>query len=337
MMDPPQGGDFSFGGPSVIMLVTAAAVAAEPVATPIPPPVIPPVVTVAPPAPPPPAGQAPAPSGKSYVALTLPQVLLPPAQPIAAGTERVLQPGDTLFAAHTGFMMAATLDQDMSLSIAGKAASLPRGTLVLRSLAGGGDIGTLPKGRSIYCADPQYDSSKGIASLLTLGLSSMGTRLAKTTQFCFVDTDSDKKFDRAFLVGTKRPEDRVTIDIQPTAFSSQLNMPTPGGAEVSFVYRGQRLLAGPGFELRYSGAAGNLAGIRHMGEDGKLALTRSLVGIKLDKLPQTITLATAKVTVLSVDPATRAARVRIDQDIRLTPFKLTYTPQTIYVYVPRSR
>ena len=322
---------------AVLVAAAAAGADAQPAPSPAPPPIVvaPPVITVAPP----PARFAPKPdpkpSGKGYVALTLPQVLLPPAEPIAPGTERVLQPGDTLFSARTGFLMAATLDQEMSLAIAGKDATLPKGTILLRSFAGGGDIRTLPKGRSIYCADPQYDAGRGIAALLTLGLSNLGTRLSKTTQFCFVDSDSDKRLDRAFLVGTKRPEDRVTVEVQPTDYTAQFNMPTPGDAAVSFVYRGQRLLAGPLFELRYSGAAGNIASIRHMGEKGKLATTRSTVGIKLDKLPQTISLATAKVTVLSIDPETRAARVRVDQDIRLTPFSLTYTPQTIYVYVPR--
>jgi hypothetical protein len=329
------------GGSHVIAVLFAAAAAgadAQPAPPSAPPPIVvaPPVITPAPP----PALSTPAqsdakPSGKNYVALTLPQVLLPPAEPIAPGTERVLQPGDTLFSARTGFLLAATLDQDMTLAIAGKDATLPKGTILVRSFAGGGDIRTLPKGRSIYCADPQYDAGRGIASLLTLGLSNLGTRLSKTTQFCFVDTDSDKRLDRAFLVGTKRPEDRVTVEVQPTGYTAQFNMPTPGDAAVSFVYRGQRLLAGPLFELRYSGAAGNIASIRHVGEKGKLATTKSTVGIKFDKLPQTITLATAKVTVLSIDPETRAARVRVDQDIRLTPFSLTYTPQTIYVYVPR--
>ena len=85
---------------------------------------------------------------------------------------------------------------------------------------------------------------------LTLGLSQLGARLAKETRLCLIDSDSNGDFDKAFLVGLKKKEDRFVVDMAPVPYTSHINAPMGENSYMEVVFYDGGMLNGANFQIR---------------------------------------------------------------------------------------
>lgn len=254
------------------------------------------------------------------------KMVLPPAQPVEAGQEVTLKPGDVLLRNPVGYSQAATLEEDVSIGIAGKSATLVKGSVLMVAMVGGEASTNLVRGASVFCTEAQTDSAKAFASLLTLGLAGNLRSVGMTTQFCLVDSEGDGKVDEAFLAGTKNAEDQKPVQLTPTAITVGRGVPMPGESEARIRYRGP------------VGITGNLGFDLEVVENGKpLSYNNRRSLVKKGQLPADMTIFRSKFTVLSYDAATKEARIRLASGIGVGTYGITttYSTQYIPIYIPR--
>lgn len=281
---------------------------------------------------------APAHAGQYRVSLAF-RVILPPDQPHLAGEERSITPGDTVMTARLGWFHTATVANDVRIEIAGVDETITPSSLLLRTIrATGGDLSTLSKQARIFCGELRTNQVANTAGALTLGLTSLATRVARQRRFCVVDTDADSRFDHAFLVGAKRSEDQHMVEIAPTPYSEARNQPSGPEDRIEIRYSGGSLLGRANFPVNFI-IGGNRQVIAEMltGDERGIVRTRANPNFRSDRIPVTLDIGSARLTVLAFDSQTKTARIRYDHDFRMTPVAVTFPAQTIYVYIPSSR
>src|SRR4051794_18573288 len=119
---------------------------------------------------------------------------------IAPGDEFIVHKGEVFYARPVGRAYIAVLGGDLTLTIAGKTAILPKGTQLNVARAVGGDAGQQLDGKAlVVCAagENNWTAAKGVANLLTLTLFQHGQRTDPFTQFCLVDSEGDGLADKA--------------------------------------------------------------------------------------------------------------------------------------------
>ena len=248
---------------------------------------------------------------------------------IAPGTEFTVRKGEVFYARPVGKAWTAELGGELKLDIAGKTATLPKGTQLNVARKVAGEAGArLDEGSAVFCAplEKDWNVAKGIANLLTLSLFAASRRTETFTQFCVVDSDADKLVDQAFLAGAKKKEDLEPVTIEPTPIDVAQDVPLPGESEI---------------RLRFAGSVGifgKLAVDLELVEEGKpLAYDNGRTLFSKSKLPRKLDVFGASFTVLSYDPEAKEARIRWDKGFDNMEYGVTTTTTTTYipVYVPR--
>jgi hypothetical protein len=248
---------------------------------------------------------------------------------IAPGAEFTVRKGEVFYARPVGKAYTAELGGDLTLDIAGKTASLPKGTQlnVARSV-GGKASAQLGNRYVVFCTplEKDWNAAKGIANLLTLSLFAASQRTQTFTQFCVVDTDLDRLVDKAFLAGAKKKEDLEPIAIKPTPIAVARNVPLPGKSEI---------------RLRFAGGVGIFGRLGidlEVEESGELLqYGNGRTTVSKEKLPKDVEVFGASFTVLSYDPEAKEARIRWNRGFGNQEYGVTTTTTTTYipVYVPR--
>ncbi len=265
-------------------------------------------------------------------------VILPAEAPHAAGLERTVTPGEVLMRAPLGWADAASINQDVMLEIAGVRETIVSGAYLFGTTsARGGDLATLREGARIYCGEQRINAISAAVGMATFGLTNLGTRVARLRRFCLVDADADNRFEHAFLEGTKRSDDQHMVEIAPVPYEAGRNRPIGPGNFIQVRYAAGGLIGtSQVFVDFYVGNAQQAVESIYTGGNGRSAV-RSRAATAFRTAPRPFAIADARFTVLSIDPETKAARIRYESDFALTPVSVGYRPQTVYVYVPSSR
>jgi hypothetical protein len=249
--------------------------------------------------------------------------ILPGEDKIARGDEITVHKGEIFYARPVGRSFTAVLGGDLVLSIAGKSATLPKGTQLNVARAVGGDAGRQLDGKArVFCAPTQKDwnAAKGIANLLTLTAFAHGQRTDVFTQFCLVDSEGDGMADKAFLAGAKRAEDLQPVEIRPTPVAVERNVKLPGQSEA---------------RLRFIGGAGIFGDIGfdiEVVEEGRLlSYSNGRTTVPKGKLPRDVSIFGASFTVLSYDKEKKEARIRWNRGFLPVEYGVTTTSTTTYV------
>jgi len=281
------------------------------------------------------AAAAPAQAGQYRVGLAG-MVILPAEAPNAAGSERRLMPGDTVMRAPLGWFHTAAIAEDVTVEIAGVSETItPLSQLWAVISRRGGDLSSLAEGAPIFCGELRTNAVAAVASSLTLGLSSVATRVARQRRFCLVDSDSDGRFDRAFLVGAKRAPDQIMVPITPVAYREARNVPIGEGNHIEIGYSGGGLLGSANFPVGfYVGGVRQPIDLMLTGDGRGIVRTSAAPNFRSRRIPMAVTIGSAQVTVLAFDSQSKGATIRYDRDFQWTPVSVSYRPQTIYVYVP---
>jgi hypothetical protein len=247
---------------------------------------------------------------------------------IAAGAEFTVKKGEVFYARPVGKAWTAELGGDLTLNIAGKSATLPKGTQLNVARSVGGKAAAQLGDSAVFCAplEKNWNAAKGIANLLTLSLFASSQRTDVFTQFCLVDTDLDKMVDKAFLAGAKKKEDLQPVEIAPTPIAVGRDVPLPGESEI---------------RLRFAGGVGilgNLGVDLEVIEEGeRLQYGNGRTLFSKGKLPKDVNVFGASFTVLSYDPKSKEARIRWKNGFPNMEYGITTTTTTTYIPIYISR
>ena len=168
----------------------------------------------------------------------------------------------------------------------------------------GGETGVAGVPQEIFC-EPVHDSSVGKPAT---GQPAPATTVAlppthSATRYCLFDTDKDGTFDHAFLVGAKG-EGRAPFVIPPVEYGR---------------IEGRRLADDSVLRLRYVGPAGSPDTIAFDLEAFAIGTMRNVphprTFVPTAKLPAYAIIGVAVVTVLTYDPKTHVATIRMDHDL----------------------
>lgn len=261
--------------------------------------------------------------------------VLPATEPVPAGTEKRVAPGELLMSAPLGWFDRATLDAPLTVEISGIPSSLAAGTILYGSTAKGGDLDALAPGSRVYCAPGVPSAEKMIASAMTFGLSTLASRVAQVTQLCLIDSDANARFDRAFLVGLKRAADRKMVGLD-AGYKGEQNQPIPG-ARIDVFYRNGGLLPGVNIstEVTVEGKKLDLLGVAMVLDSGTELYTRLNQTFNGRTLPRAFDVASARVMLTGYDRASKSATFRFDRPFSTARLAFHYRPQAVYIYIPR--
>lgn len=329
------------GAPIAMLALASAAAAQSPVAAP-PPPVIapPPPVFAPPPAPPAPVYPDPpkeVPDAGPYQATLTGYVVQPSGKSMTVGEDHQLREHDVILRGKLSWFRSTRLPEPvvvhaMDVDFPIKANANLRLAVGLK----GGDLATLGHKAQVFCDEPRNDARKAFAQLATAGLSAIGSRIARDTQVCLVDSDGNADFDEAFVIGAKKAPDRHLIAITPVPYTARTLDPIPGDSEMTVEFLDGGALSGPALNLamkldgRDVGAAAFhffsllRAGIR--------VRIPSRNGLKPNKLPQPVFLGVAGLEIKAWDPAAKVATVSVTHDFGVAGFVVEYPPQMIFIY-----
>lgn len=278
-------------------------------------------------------------------------VALPPATPSTIAESRTLREKDVVLSMPVAWEDRAIVPAGFRVRVAGADWDIKSDAKLTRAItASGGDLASLPEGAITYCGESFRKDGALTATLLTLGLSSLTSQLSSWLQVCAVDSDADGRFDKGFLVGTKRAEDRRLVDVEPVAYTVTRNEPIPN-SRLDIVYYDGGGLNSENFEfhLFLEGEKQKLGGLTfrdnlppvEIKEDRKAAKAREAVTpsslqwyfpVKKKKLPQRFTVGNAAFTVTAVDSVAKTAAITVDKDPTAFPFALWHQGTTIYIY-----
>lgn len=278
---------------------------------------------------------------------TLPAPEAPPVTP------RVLKEKDLVFVLPVAMEAQARLAADVKVPLGGYDWPVRQAEdLTLAASWSGGDLAGLAKDAVVYCAPP-FSKKGGIeATLLTLGLANIASRFSTWLQLCLVDEDRDSRFEKAFMIGTKKAPDRITVPIEPVAYTASAHVPIPDSRFEVMVFDGGPMIA-PNFELHVflRGTKVDIGGIvfpanlappevmkdkaaRKAWEKDRPSQLSWTFPVKAAELPRAYVVGDAAFRVTALDPVGKTMTVALDRASAGFPFAVTYRPQTIYIYIP---
>jgi hypothetical protein len=216
------------------------------------------------------------------------------------GVQEVL-PGAIISRAVIGRPDSAILGEPVVLDWKGEKRSFQRGDILHAESVTG--LAGLPQ--SVFCEDEQKGSTgKILTGQMLFGLVGALRPTHLNTRYCVFDSDDDKRFDHALLIGAKGEQGRAPFVIPPAKY-----------AVIEGIELGGDSLA----RLRYVGPAGAKDSIAIDLEVSGFGMMRNLAEpratIPIAKLPASRVINGAVVTLLAYDAKTMEATIRMDHDL----------------------
>ena len=189
---------------------------------------------------------------------------------------------------------------DIVLDWKGEQRTFARGDVI----QAGGETGVAGVPQDIFC-EAMHEGSVGkvLTGQLAFGIVGALRPTHLNTRYCLFDADKDSKFDHAFLVGAKG-EGRAPFAIPPVEYGR---------------IEGRRLADDSVARLRYVGPADTPGMIAFDLEAFAIGTMRTVpharTFVSITKLPNYAIVGAAVVTVLTYNPKSRVATIRMDHDL----------------------
>jgi hypothetical protein len=213
--------------------------------------------------------------------------------------EQLVRPGDVIAQSVLGRPETALLVEPIALDRPGQKRTLGRET-VLQSAS----VPGLPGNPGVLFCEAEPSAAKAPANPLASGLIGALRPAQAVTRYCLYDSNNDEKFDHAILIGAKGDAGRAPFEIAPAKYGLITGMMLGGGSDL---------------KLRFAGAVDDKHSISFDVEATVFGMQRILPGarhsVAIRKLPAYAVIEGAVVTVLSFDPVTRLAKIRVDHDL----------------------
>lgn len=216
------------------------------------------------------------------------------------GEQKVL-PGAVISRALIGRPDSAILGDPIALDWKGAKRRFERGDILHAESVTG--LPGIPEG--VFCEEEQKASTgKILTGQMLFGLVGALRPTHLNTRYCIYDSDGDKSFDHAFLIGAKGEEGRAPFAIPPARYGLIEGIEL-GGESVA--------------RLRYVGPAGGKDSIAVDLEVSGFGMMRDLAEprtvIPIARLPAYKVINGAVVTVLAYNAETMEATIRMDHDL----------------------
>lgn len=211
-----------------------------------------------------------------------------------------VEPGAIVSVAQIGRPDSAILAADIVLDWKGEQRRFARGDVIRASGATG--VAGVPE--AIFCeAEHPASLGKVLAGQMAFGLVGAIRPTKLTTRYCLFDADKDGTFDHAFLIGAKGSA-RAPFAIAPAEYG---------------LIEGPRLSDDAVLRLRYVGPAGSPDSIAFDLEAYGFGAMRDVPHarrfVPIGKLPNSAIIGAGVLSVLTYNPTTRVATVRMDHDL----------------------
>lgn len=255
--------------------------------------------------------------GPGYYVQTAPTMTIPQGQEVLG--HRTLLPGDKVTSALVGYGAAARLKSNATFTALDREYVFTGEEVLPLARFNTNASPLLPSTGIVFCGTTDFDEGRGFASMATMGLSNLFRSTSVLTQLCFVDPERDELAESVILVGARSEDDLAPIAISPVGYSVATFVPMDSDSEIRVVYRdtGNASRNDVEFEIQ----------LYEQGEQREFANMRHRV--KLDALPQDISLAGSGFRVLSHDPGTRAVTIDLHTPIPAAAyeFRSIYAPR----------
>lgn len=265
-------------------------------------------------------------------------VVKPSGKTPAVGEVMELKEGDVILSGDVFWFNVAHASEPIAIHAVDSDFTIAaNATLRLAARATGGDLDNLPGTALTYCEDFRHNQGKALIQLATGGIASLGARLRSDTQTCVIDSDRDGKFDRAFINGAKKNEDRHSVEITPVAYRDTMFEPVGGDTKLEVRFFDGGMLSGPNFQLslRLKGSNASYAALHFFPLDRRASVRARVPnaqGFSLNKLPLPMNFGSGAVQVLFYDKATKTASASVVRDFSLNGFIIEPLPTYIYIY-----
>lgn len=278
-------------------------------------------------------------------------VVLPPSPPSPIGSPRIYPSGAIVLSMPVGWADATSLPTPFSVRLAGVDWTVEAGDALVRAATWkGGDLETLPKNAIVYCSVSTEAKVLLRDQIAKIGSSKFLGDFAAFVRICAVDSNADGRFDKGFVAGAWHPSYLNMVSVEEAAYAPAEGKRAPG-ASLDIFYIGARGI-GPSFIgldfLRPPGWTGPgtfdfpdnrpPAGAKESWAEKKEreakapSSSRALIAVPKG-LPHTVTIGNAKLTIQSIDTATKSAAITIDRDP--TPFRFNFRLNVNGEYVSR--
>lgn len=254
------------------------------------------------------------------------------------GESLSLKEGDMVLSGDIFWFNVARASEPIAIRAVDTDFTIPANTtLRLAARALGGDLASLPAEAITYCEDFRHNQGKALVQLATGGIASLGARLRSDTQTCVIDTDRDGKFDKAFINGAKKGEDRHTVEIAPVAYRDTMFDPVAGDTRLEVRFYDGGMLSGPNFQLnlRLNGSNASFAALHFFRLDGGPVVRARVpiaMGFSAKKVPMQLNFGSGAIEVTGYDKATKTGTASVVRDFSLNGFIIEPLPTYIYIY-----
>ncbi len=203
--------------------------------------------------------------------------------------------------------------------------------------AEGGDSGSFAKGADIFCAQGFYRGSLKVKAKSDAQKRDLKARYQDYLAPCFIDSDRDLSLDAIFIVGAKNEVDRKLQRITEAPYRQLHDKPLVGNSYVKIIYNSSAVISNASldFQLYLNGLQMRFAGFQLL-EGSTLTEFPWYKSFKTEALPKLIEFAGMKLTLYSIDPLTKKARISIDSNATRTSFRLNSAESTINISFPTN-
>jgi hypothetical protein len=263
-------------------------------------------------------------------------VLLPSLKPEQVSAAIEVKEGETIFKAPIAFDDYAINLDPFSIPVGGAQLMIPSQiNLSLARGIEGGDSAAIPKNAVTFCSRSMHRSRDMLKRLKPDVQKDFKARFTDYISACFMDSDADRKFDKMFVVGAKMAEDRRIQPMAPIPYRVIKDAPLVGNSYLKLVYSGGDLLAGQnidlhlflnGLKLRYDRIS--------FPANPDMPDARWYMPFKADSFPVKVKVGSAALSVHSVSPEARTAKISIASDFTRTPFRVHDIGSTMNLYFP---
>jgi len=258
--------------------------------------------------------------------------MLPLKKVRAPGETFVLKEHEPALLGPIAFRGFTALDAPLAVEIAGVRWTFEKAEpLIEMQSFSGGDVASLPAGTIAYCSLGSINPRKPNTAVPAAEMTLRKERFGKESSLCLVDVGNDGSFDKAFITGLRRVEDRHMAPVPSVPYTAVHDVQIPK-SYVAVMFHHQNFMHSPRFytEVVFLGKIIALQAMSMPDTDNAAAEFRpvSLTPDLSDgRLPLRVGFGPAAVTVLSIDHAAKTARVRMEQDWGSVPVNIT---QTVY-------
>lgn len=235
------------------------------------------------------------------------------------GSTVTIKDDEALFVANYGHAFVGKIVSGGSIEYLGKRANFAAGEILVPARVTGGDLSRSDSLAPTLCLDTQFDGSRGITTLFTLGIADATATFDRYTTFCAMDKDQDGKLETGLLAGVRDPALRKQFPIDPIAYVEVPNYVRDGNS-INLRYHVGTMFSKPRLTMLVGDSISSpVFRYKANNADGKWTEFKNEINFSPKNLPYTFDFLTMRYTLVSMSKQDKTATFRVDRGFSPTP------------------